>query len=252
MRKQGAAAGPSSERSLKKTGKTVTVHVFDYIDWLGFDVAYYGPALDKMRDVEEIIVKINSPGGSAFDGAAFYNTLVQHPAKVRVEVHGLAGSAASVIAMAGDQILMGTAARLFIHKPWALAAGNDDVFFRLAEDLKSMTADFVDLYRQQAVKLSKEEILAMLAKETELSAAEAVAKGFATGRLNAADAVKAAKPTDDIRSIDDMRASLITRHAKLIRPHDDSRPALSERRREHDLLKAKRASMNPRHSSVSA
>jgi ATP-dependent protease ClpP protease subunit len=234
---------------IEKSGRTAIVHVFDYIDWLGFDVAFYGPQLDAMRDIDTIVVRINSPGGSAYDGVAFYNVLVSHPAKtVRVEVLGLAGSAASVIAMAGDQILMGTAARLFIHKPWMVAAGNDAVFQRYAAELASMNEDFVSLYAQQAKKLSREHIMEIMAGETELSADDAIAKGFATGRLNKADEVKAA-PAPAYGHLPDsaaLRSSLESRHALTMRPHDPARPALSAARREADILKAQRPKLRAR------
>ncbi len=253
---RGGAADPAVERQARITqsGKTAIVHVFDYIDWLGFDVAFYGPQLDAMRDLTEIVVKINSPGGSAYDGVAFYNLLVQHPAKkIRTEVHGLAGSAASVIAMAGDEILMGTGARFFIHKPWGVIAGNDTILRQAADDLASMNEDFVDLYRQQAKKLSRDEILAIMAAETELSAADAVAKGFATGRLNKADEIKAAVDYGPIASSADVRQSLEQRHARLIRPHDDERPAISALKRRADLLKLGRrasAAREPRENQA--
>lgn len=242
MRGGDGAAAPREAR-VSQTGKTAIVHVFDFIDWLGFDVAYYGPQLDAMRDVTEIVVKINSPGGSAFDGVAFYNLLVQHPAKkIRTEVHGLAGSAASVIAMAGDEILMGTGARFFIHKPWGIVAGNDEILLQYAQDLASMNEDFVDLYRQQAKKLSREEILAIMAAETELSAAQSIEKGFATGRLNKSDEMKAAADYGPVGLAGDVKRSLEQRQARLIRPHDDGRPAISALKRRADLLKMERKS----------
>lgn len=250
MREPASAAEISARQMrLTKSGRTATVHVFDYIDWLGFDVAYYGPALDSMRDIDEIVIKINSPGGSAFDGVAFYNTVVNHPAKKkRVEVHGLAGSAASVIAMAGDEILMGTGARFFIHKPWAIGVGNDDVFFKMAEDLKSFNDDFVTLYKQQASKLSRDEILQIMKDETEYSAAQSIEKGFATGRLNEDDDVKAdaAPKYSPVRTIEDLRRSLTKRAARLIRPDDKEKPALSEMRRRADILKATRTQVSTR------
>lgn len=224
---------------MKKSGKSLEVHIFDFIDWLGFDVARFAPQLAAAEDIDEIVVKINSPGGSAFDGAAMYNLLVSHHANVRTEVHGLAGSAASVVAMAGDEILMGTASRLFIHKPWAVAAGNDDVFFKVAEDLKSMTQDFVMLYKQQARKLTEGAILDMLAKETEMSAKEAVSKGFATGLLNKDDEIKASASVHSVENVEDLRKLHQDRAAQMMRPHDSSKPNLSRLRRQQDILDLK-------------
>jgi len=228
---------------MKKSGKQLVVHIFDFIDWLGFDVARFAPQLASAGDIDEIVVKINSPGGSAFDGAAIYNLLVQHDAHVRTEVHGLAGSAASVVAMAGDEILMGTASRLFIHKPWAVAAGNDDIFYKVAEDLKSMTDDFVELYRQQAKKLSAKEILSMLTAETEMSASQAISKGFATGRLNKDDEIKAENERYRVADFDDLRQMHQQRAAQMMRPHDPERPKLSNLRRQQEILDLKTAAL---------
>lgn len=240
----GEGTSVAREARINQIGKTAIVHVFDFIDWLGFDVSFYGPQLDAMRDVTEIVVKINSPGGSAYDGIAFYNLLVQHPAKkIRTEVHGLAGSAASVIAMAGDEILMGTGARFFIHKPWGIVAGNDEVLRRHADGLASMNEDFVDLYRQQAKKLPREEILSIMAAETELSAAQAIEKGFATGWMNKADEIKAAADYGPIASVGEVKRCLEHRAVKLIRPYDEDRPAISALRRRADVLKLERKSV---------
>ena len=71
-----------------------------------------------------MVVNINSPGGDFFEGVAIYNLLREHQGRVTVQVMGLAASAASVIAMAGDQILMGDGSFLMIHNAWAVAIGN--------------------------------------------------------------------------------------------------------------------------------
>jgi len=73
---------------------------------------------------KDITVDINSPGGDFFEGIAIYNLLRAHPAKVTVRVLGLAASAASIIAMAGDEVLIGKAAFLMVHNAWVVAAGN--------------------------------------------------------------------------------------------------------------------------------
>lgn len=220
----------------------MVAHVFDFVDRWGFNVGAFASALAAAGDVDEIVVKINSPGGSAYDGAAMYNTLVTHPAPVKVEVHGLAGSAASVIAMAGDQILMGAASRLFIHEPWMIAAGPARILRKYADDLESSNEDFIDLYAQQATKLSRAKIAEMLREETELSAKQSVSMGFATGMLDASDTVKAVKPAVDPSSVhgfEDLRNVLQRRRAVTFRTRDDSRPELSDLRAAQDNLNAR-------------
>ncbi|HYI43671.1 MAG TPA: head maturation protease, ClpP-related, partial [Sphingomicrobium sp.] len=69
-------------------------------------------------------VQINSPGGDMFEGIAIYNVLREHPQEITVKVMGMAASAASIIAMAGDRIEIGAASFLMIHNCWVMAIGN--------------------------------------------------------------------------------------------------------------------------------
>ena len=240
--------GPVADRLLEKRGRKVVATVFDYIDRYGFNVSAFANALAAAGEVEEIIVRINSPGGSAFDGVAMYNTLVNHKAPVRVEVHGLAGSAASVIAMAGDQILMGAASRIFIHEPAVLAFGPARALQKIAAMLESHNDDFIDLYAQRATKLKRDKIAEMLRAETEISAKDAIAMGFATGYLTPANQVKAETPSPAvdsrrIASVDDINKALSERGASVFRKRDASRPELSSLRAVSDRLEARRRSL---------
>lgn len=170
----------------------VEIYVYDYIDQWGFDVAAATVELAKMPNVEEIVVKINSPGGNAFDGVAFFNTLLAHPANVRVEVLGIAASAASVIAMAGNEILMGKGAEMMIHMPWVVALGNADDLQKVSDDLRGMEADFIELYSDRSGMAAKD-VEKMLRNETFLTAAEAIKSGFADGRIETPESGKIQK-----------------------------------------------------------
>ncbi|MGC7327690.1 Clp protease ClpP, partial [Mycobacteroides abscessus subsp. abscessus] len=75
-------------------------------------------------DNDAITVRINSPGGSVFDGIAILNALRDHPATVTVVVDSLAASIASVIAMAGDEIVMNRNSQLMVHNAWAVCVGD--------------------------------------------------------------------------------------------------------------------------------
>lgn len=86
-------------------------------------------------DVEKIHVHINSGGGSVFGGIAIYNLLKNHKAEIIVHVDALAASIASVIAMAGDKIIIPKNAQLMIHKPMALVSGNADEMRKEADVL---------------------------------------------------------------------------------------------------------------------
>ncbi|MBU9501321.1 Clp protease ClpP [Burkholderia multivorans] len=133
----------------------------------------------------DVTVNVNSPGGDFFEGVAIYNLLREHKAKVTVNVMGLAASAASVIAMAGDEILMGDGAFLMIHNAWAVAIGNRHDMAAAAATLAPFDAAMAKLYAQRA-GISEETAAAMMDKETWIGADQAVKDGFATGKLDSA------------------------------------------------------------------
>ena len=135
---------------------------------------------DQLKDMTgDISVRVNSPGGDVFDGFAIFNLLDQHDGKVTIHIDGLAASAASVVAMAGDEIVIADNALMMIHDPWTMSVGN-------AADMRG-TADLLDKIRDSIVttymtktNLDIETVTAMMGAETWFSAAESVANGFAT------------------------------------------------------------------------
>ncbi|KWA10669.1 head maturation protease, ClpP-related [Burkholderia territorii] len=130
-----------------------------------------------------VVVNLNSPGGDFFEGVAIYNLLRQHDAEVTVNVMGLAASAASVIAMAGDKILMGDGAFLMIHNAWSVAVGNRHDFIAAAETLAPFDDAMASLYAKRS-GMSKAEAAALMDKETWIGAEQAVENGMATGLLD--------------------------------------------------------------------
>ncbi|MDR6447477.1 ATP-dependent protease ClpP protease subunit [Paraburkholderia terricola] len=137
----------------------------------------------------ELTVNVNSPGGDFFEGVAIYNLLREHKAKVTVNVMGLAASAASVIAMAGDEILMGGGAFLMIHNAWTVAIGNRHDIAQAAEVLAPFDAAMAKVYSQRA-GITEAEAAALMDKETWIGAEQAVTDGFATGLLDSAQVAK--------------------------------------------------------------
>jgi ATP-dependent Clp protease protease subunit len=131
----------------------------------------------------DITVNVNSPGGDFFEGVAIYNLLRQHKAKVTVQVMGLAASAASVIAMAGDEILMGDGSFLMIHNAWAVAVGNRHDMKAASEQLAPFDEAMAEVYAARS-GLSVKEAAAMMDKETWIGATQAVKDGFATGMVD--------------------------------------------------------------------
>lgn len=86
------------------------------------------------------------PGGAVFDALAMFNALRQHPANIEVSIMGVAASAASLVAMAGDKITMSDNAFMMVHNPMSLAAGNADELRDLADTLDKIAASLVSIY----------------------------------------------------------------------------------------------------------
>lgn len=153
--------------------------------WWGPDVISAASVERELRDfpsASKINVRINSPGGVVTEGHAIYSLLTQHPARVVVTVDGLAASAASVIAMAGNEIRMSIAALMMIHNPWGIAFGEADDMRREAMVLDKMAGVIADIYAQRTGQ-SNEQVLQMMSAETWFTADEAVEQGFATAVL---------------------------------------------------------------------
>jgi ATP-dependent protease ClpP protease subunit len=156
-------------------------------DWIKDELAAYGKELP-------VNVYLNSNGGDVFEGIAIYNLLKRHPGEVTVHVDGLAASIASLIAMAGDEIIMNRNTQLMIHKPWAFTAGNADELRKLADLIdKTENDSLVSVYRDRT-GLDQSVLADMLLEETWLSAEEALELGFITkiheNKSRSSDSVK--------------------------------------------------------------
>src|SRR5690625_320475 len=163
-----------------------TISIYDHIgeswDGSGIISSRIAAALRAIGD-RDVVVNINSPGGDFFEGVAIYNMLREHPHKVTVQVMGLAASAASVIAMAGDEILVGDGSFLMIHNAWVLAIGNRHDMVEAAELLEPFDMAMADVYSARTGQ-DKNDIIRMMDKETWINASKAVEEGFATGYLD--------------------------------------------------------------------
>lgn len=138
--------------------------------------------LKKIPDtVKNLSIRINSEGGDVFDGVAIYNRLKQFKAKKTVHIDGLAASIASIIALAGDEILMGEGALFMIHLPWTYARGDEVELAQVIDRLRDVKDQMVSIYARKT-KLSRAEIERLLKKETWMDYEEAKDLGFVTGK----------------------------------------------------------------------
>jgi ATP-dependent Clp endopeptidase proteolytic subunit ClpP len=125
----------------------------------------------------QIDLHINSPGGVVFDGITIHNLIKQHPANVTTYIDGLAASIASVIALAGDKVIMAANALYMVHNPTGLAMGTASDMRSLADVLDKVAGTMVGTYVGKTGKPDAE-IRAMLDAETWMTADEALEHGF--------------------------------------------------------------------------
>jgi ATP-dependent protease ClpP protease subunit len=201
-----------------------TITIFDVI---GADFWGEGVTANRISgalyslDGEDVTVNINSPGGDMFEGLAIYNLLRQYSGKVTVKVLGLAASAASIIAMAGDEVQVGRGAFLMIHNCWVAVMGNRNDLIQTAQDMAPFDQAMADIYAARSGQ-SGDDIAAMMDNETYISGSDAVDKGFADRLL----------PADEVQDGDDNPAAALRKLDALLAKANTPR---SERRK---LLKA--------------
>jgi len=136
-------------------------------------------SLNLMKSIENIKVRVNSPGGDVFQGLAIYNSLLNHPAKINIEIDGGAISIASVIAMAGDTITMAESSLFMIHNPMTFAVGDAQELRKTADTMDKAKETLVNAYLTQS-NLTKKAISNAMDAETWFTPKEAKEAGFVT------------------------------------------------------------------------
>lgn len=141
---------------------------------------HFREELAKYPNASEIRIYINSYGGSVFEGTAIYNQLKRHPAHKVVYVDGFACSIASVIAMAGDEVVMPRNTMMMIHNAWLCACGNAAELHKAADDLDTINAAGRQAYLAKAgEKLSADKLAELMDAETWLTAEQCIEYGLA-------------------------------------------------------------------------
>ncbi|MDR6408511.1 UNVERIFIED_ORG: ATP-dependent Clp endopeptidase proteolytic subunit ClpP [Burkholderia sp. 1595] len=155
------------------------IRIYDEIGFWGTDAKTFVSQLDEAAaNAAEVVVAINSPGGDVFDAFAIYNALRRYAGRVTARIDGVAASAASLVAMAGDRIVMPENAMLMIHNPWTVALGTAADLRATADSMDKARDGILAAYRNKSGK-TDEELTAMLDAETWMTAAEAKEAGFA-------------------------------------------------------------------------
>ncbi len=159
----------------------------DGYDWWNDEVIRSETSANAFRDtlaqhpnVSQINVYINSSGGSVFEGTAIYTQLKRHPAHKTVYIDGFACSIASVIAMAGHEVVMPRNTMMMIHNMWRFAEGNAEQLRKAADDLDVINAAGRQAYLEKAGdKLDEARLTAMMDAETWLTAQQCIDLGLA-------------------------------------------------------------------------
>jgi ATP-dependent Clp endopeptidase proteolytic subunit ClpP len=215
----------------KAEAPAAEVFLYDEIGGYGIDATQFINELSQV-EADELAVHINSVGGEVFAGFAIYQALKAHPANVTVHVDALAASIASVIAQAGDRVVMARNAEMMIHDGMCGVIGNAAELRKTVDTLDRVSNNIASVYAERAGGDAEQWRTAMQA-ETWYSAEEAVAAGLADeiapatkrGSRNAADlrifnyaGRKFAPPpvvaTSEVIDADDDSASLIANALK--------------------------------------
>ena len=156
--------------------------------WDGLDANTLVPLISEGAD--DLDIRINSPGGYVMEGLAIYNAIVREQKKgrkVTTHIDGLAASMGSVLAMAGESILMADNALVMIHNPWDCACGDANELRRAADKLDRLRNQIVGIYSGQT-GLSADDLIPMLDEETWFTAAQALEQKFITEIVGASSA----------------------------------------------------------------
>lgn len=137
---------------------------------------------DLYAESGDVTVWLNSPGGDCVAAAQIYNMLKEYPGNVTVKIDGIAASAASLIAMAGNEVLMSPVSMMMIHNPLTMAFGNADEMKKTAEMLDEVKDSIINAYELKT-GLSRSKLSHLMDNETWMNAVKAVELGFADGIL---------------------------------------------------------------------
>lgn len=136
--------------------------------------------IDALGPMEgkDVNLRIMSYGGSVDQGVAIYNAIRRRRGKTKVYIDSIAASIASVIAMAGDEIIMNKGSKMMIHDPWTIAIGNSMQMRKMADQLDTYAKGILDIYVDRS-KRPESEVQEMMRAETWMTSEQAIALGFA-------------------------------------------------------------------------
>ena len=150
--------------------------------WFGDEITPANFKAELAKHSGNVTVWINSPGGDCFAASQIYTMLKNHNGKITVKIDGIAASAASVVAMAGDEVLISPTGMLMIHNPMTVAAGNRQAMEKAIDLLEEVKQSIINAYETKS-SLSRAKISQLMDDETWLNAKKAKQMGFVDGIL---------------------------------------------------------------------
>lgn len=221
---------------IQMKGKTAEVLIYEDIGgWFGITADQVIREIKALGDVSSINLRLNSNGGSVFDGVSIYNYLKSHKASIEVDIDGIAASIASIIAQAADpgKLRIADNAWMMIHNPWIMTAGEAKDLRKTADTMDGIRDSLLDTYMKRT-SLEREKVSDMMDEETWLNGVDAVEFGFAdemTGAMEVAAHVhkewfknppkelikaEAPKPAPDLKHIKE----IVARQQHALRKHN--------------------------------
>src|SRR5262249_27466073 len=162
-------------------------------DWLSENSFTGRDVIDALAEIgrsNDVTVRLNSGGGDAFEGIAIYNALRAHGGKVKVVIEGIAASAASIIAQAGNPTVMGLGSTMMVHEPMGMVSGDEDDMTQMAGALGTIASAMAEVYSLKTCRPIAE-IRQEMKAETWMTADQAVAAKYADAKEEASTEVEA-------------------------------------------------------------
>lgn len=211
LKPKPSSAAPGGYRVVARSKDNAEIYLYGIIgtDWFGDGVSakQFADDLKSLGSVKTIDLRINSEGGSVFDGKAMYSLLNEHSAKIVVHIDGLAASAASFVAMAGDEIEIAEGGFVMIHNAYMVAIGDAREMRRSADMLETVNNTIIDVYAART-KSDRKTIAKMMDDETWMTGAEAVKNGFADKMVENLKVAASVCNPDAIKAFKNIPASL--------------------------------------------
>jgi ATP-dependent protease ClpP protease subunit len=171
---------PAVTAELATAGNPVAapqILVYDEIGAYGVNVDSFHRALKSLGEAKDIDMRINSPGGDSFSGIAIHNILAAHSANITAYVDGFAASAASLIAMAADKIVMPENTFMVVHDPYAMTIGPASAHRSMADDLDRVSSAYAQTYATRS-KQPLDKVKALMAEDRLMGAPECKELGY--------------------------------------------------------------------------